>query len=43
MIRWAPDGSTHTVSREVQLGLVAVIKAIVQEELIDTEVTDYQL
>ncbi len=32
---------THAVRREVQLGLVPILKTVVEEELIDSEVTEY--
>lgn len=30
---------TYTVGGEIELGLVGIIKTVVQEELVDTEVT----
>jgi hypothetical protein len=30
---------TYTIGREVELGLVGIIKTVVEEELVDTEVT----
>jgi hypothetical protein len=33
---------TYAISREVELGLVGIIKTVIEEELVDTEVTACQ-
>lgn len=34
---------THAISREIQPGLVPILKTVVEEELVDTEVTEMSL